>query len=109
MAERRLTFHVTNTKPQPDGRYGKDLLLDEFLVRGAAVDPTTVQVGATFQKVVPLEGTYNTERWGFEGPYRTWTPGTTLSFEGTTVRTTTVRITVKALPKDLNWDIPVSK
>jgi len=106
MVERRLTFHVTNSKLQPDGRYGQALLLDEFSVRGVAVDPTTVQVGATFQKVTRLEGTDNTERWGFAGPYRTWTPGTSLSFEGKTVRNS-VRITVKALPKDLNWDIEV--
>lgn len=107
MSERRLTFHVTNDKPVFKG-YGSIVALKELFVRGARVDPTTVRVGSTLQHVTIAERRDGFECWKFDGPYKSWEPGGTISFEGLVRSARQVHITLRHEPRDLSWVIPVA-
>ncbi len=107
MNERRLTFQVTNSQ-RVRGRYGSEVRLTEFSVRGVRVDPASVQVSATMQKVALATSANGFECWRFGGPYKTWVPGAVLQFDGWVTTAREVQVTVKHEPKDLSWNLPVA-
>ncbi len=108
MIERHLTFHVVNNK-RVRGTYGIMVALKEFWVRGARVNPMTVCVGGTFQTVVrEISSLAGSERWRFDGPYKSWEPGGVIAFEAMVLDAREVVVTLAHEPKDLVWHIPVA-
>lgn len=105
--ERRLTFSVTSSQ-LVRGKYGNEVALTEFLVRGVRVDPKAVRVGHVMQEVKLICSANDFESWRFMGPYKCWGPWDVLTFDGWVSTARQVQVTVKHEPKDLSWTLPVA-